>query len=245
MAKLELNRLSKGCGGTEVIKGLELPNEHSKSTPLQRSAWLEQIIGGLPWISDRMVNNVEPCNRGTAIGGGILRHPEVSLSDEPLSNPNADLRVEMGTERSRLHNELDATMTSVSHDQIAELTLADKIVVMDGGTVQQVDSPLKPNQRPANLFVAGFIDSAKTHFVKVAVVSPSPNATTVNGKDAADLSVQATCSTSGAAHRTTFSFPFEGARPARIRSLGRARGVVRTDARPNDLKSGAWAQTLH
>src|SRR5690606_8267339 len=92
-----------------------------------------------------------------AIGRAIVRQPEVFLFDEPLSNLDAALRVDMRMELARLHNDLGSTMIYVTHDQVEAMTLADKIVVLDGGVVQQVGSPIELYQRPANLFVAGFI----------------------------------------------------------------------------------------
>src|SRR5690606_4546413 len=92
-----------------------------------------------------------------AIGRAIVRQPDVFLFDEPLSNLDAALRGDMRMELARLHKDLDATMIYVTHDQVEAMTLADKIVVLDGGVVQQVGSPLELYNKPANLFVAGFI----------------------------------------------------------------------------------------
>ena len=102
-----------------------------------------------------------------AIGRAIVRHPKAFLFDEPLSNLDASLRVDMRMEIARLHHELGATMVYVTHDQIEAMTLADKIVVLDRGEVQQVGSPLELYHRPANLFVAGFIGSPKMNLLPV------------------------------------------------------------------------------
>jgi multiple sugar transport system ATP-binding protein len=102
-----------------------------------------------------------------AIGRAIVREPDVFLFDEPLSNLDAALRVDMRMELSRLHNDLGATMIYVTHDQVEAMTLADKIVVLNGGVVQQVGSPLELYNRPANLFVAGFIGSPKMNLLAV------------------------------------------------------------------------------
>ncbi|MCM5553331.1 ABC transporter ATP-binding protein [Pleomorphomonas sp. NRK KF1] len=104
-----------------------------------------------------------------AIGRAIVREPDVFLFDEPLSNLDAALRVDMRMELSRLHTDLGATMIYVTHDQVEAMTLADKIVVLQGGIVQQVGSPLELYNRPANLFVAGFIGSPKMNFIEVTV----------------------------------------------------------------------------
>jgi multiple sugar transport system ATP-binding protein len=104
-----------------------------------------------------------------AIGRCIVRHPEVFLFDEPLSNLDAALRVDMRMEIARLHQQLGATMIYVTHDQVEAMTLADKIVVLDRGDVQQVGAPLELYHKPANLFVAGFIGSPKMNLLPVKV----------------------------------------------------------------------------
>ncbi|MEI3852633.1 MULTISPECIES: ABC transporter ATP-binding protein [Ensifer] len=101
-----------------------------------------------------------------AIGRAIVRHPKIFLFDEPLSNLDAELRVHMRIEIARLHKKLATTIIYVTHDQVEAMTLADKIVVMRGGVVEQVGSPLDLYDDPANLFVAGFIGSPKMNFLK-------------------------------------------------------------------------------
>ncbi|MFZ1427535.1 MAG: sn-glycerol-3-phosphate ABC transporter ATP-binding protein UgpC [Geminicoccaceae bacterium] len=101
-----------------------------------------------------------------AIGRAIVRHPQVFLFDEPLSNLDAALRSTVRFEIARLHKQLGATMVYVTHDQVEAMTLADRIVVMDKGVVQQVGSPEELYRRPGNLFVAGFIGSPKMNFLK-------------------------------------------------------------------------------
>ncbi|WP_211474441.1 ABC transporter ATP-binding protein [Collimonas humicola] len=101
-----------------------------------------------------------------AIGRAIARDPKVFLFDEPLSNLDAELRVRMRIELARLHEQLGTTMIYVTHDQVEAMTLADKIVVLDGGIVQQVGSPLELYAQPANRFVAGFIGSPKMNFIE-------------------------------------------------------------------------------
>jgi lactose/L-arabinose transport system ATP-binding protein len=99
-----------------------------------------------------------------AIGRAIVRHPKVFLFDEPLSNLDAELRVHMRIEIARLHKKLTTTIVYVTHDQVEAMTLADKIVVLRAGTVEQVGAPLELYDDPANLFVAGFIGSPKMNF---------------------------------------------------------------------------------
>ncbi|GHB10247.1 ABC transporter ATP-binding protein [Modicisalibacter luteus] len=108
-----------------------------------------------------------------AIGRAIVRNPSIFLFDEPLSNLDAALRVQMRIELARLHDELDATMIYVTHDQIEAMTMADKIVVLQGGVVEQVGSPMELYHHPCNRFVAGFIGSPKMNFIDVEVISAS------------------------------------------------------------------------
>ena len=101
-----------------------------------------------------------------AIGRAIVRHPDVFLFDEPLSNLDAELRVHMRIEIARLHKELKTTIIYVTHDQVEAMTLADKIVVLRDGVIEQAGSPLELYDDPDNLFVAGFIGSPKMNFLK-------------------------------------------------------------------------------
>ncbi|MDR0563103.1 MAG: sn-glycerol-3-phosphate ABC transporter ATP-binding protein UgpC [Spirochaetaceae bacterium] len=105
-----------------------------------------------------------------AVGRAIVRNPKVFLFDEPLSNLDAKLRVQMRAEISGLHHRLNATMIYVTHDQVEAMTMADKIVVMKDGKVQQIGSPLYLYNHPANKFVAGFIGSPPMNFLTVKVV---------------------------------------------------------------------------
>jgi multiple sugar transport system ATP-binding protein len=106
-----------------------------------------------------------------AIGRAIVREPGIFLFDEPLSNLDAELRVQMRVEIAKLHRDLACTMVYVTHDQVEAMTLADKIVVLRAGRVEQVGSPLDLYNHPANQFVAGFIGSPKMNFLTVA---PAP-----------------------------------------------------------------------
>ncbi|WP_136659536.1 sn-glycerol-3-phosphate ABC transporter ATP-binding protein UgpC [Nitratireductor sp. XY-223] len=101
-----------------------------------------------------------------SIGRAIVRGPEVFLFDEPLSNLDAELRVEMRVEIARLHKEIGATMIYVTHDQVEAMTLADKIVVLRGGHIEQVGAPLDLYRDPDNKFVAGFIGSPAMNFLE-------------------------------------------------------------------------------
>lgn len=100
-----------------------------------------------------------------AIGRAIVREPKAFLFDEPLSNLDAALRVNMRLEISELHNKLQSTMIYVTHDQVEAMTMADKIVVLNGGRVEQVGTPLELYNNPANVFVAGFIGSPRMNLL--------------------------------------------------------------------------------
>ncbi|MEM7696176.1 MAG: sn-glycerol-3-phosphate ABC transporter ATP-binding protein UgpC [Pseudomonadota bacterium] len=248
MAGLELQDIRKRYGETEVIHGVDLsipdgaftvfvgPSGCGKSTLLRMVAGLEDISGGTMTIGERVVNDVEPADRGVAmvfqtyalyphmtvgenmgfglrmngapkaeiesrvqeaskilkldpylkrkpkalsggqrqrvaIGRAIVRHPDVFLFDEPLSNLDAELRVAMRVEISRLHQELGTTMIYVTHDQVEAMTLADQIVVLRDGRIEQVGSPLELYDNPDNLFVAGFIGSPRMNFMAGTVES--------------------------------------------------------------------------
>ena len=246
MAGLSLTQIRKTYGKVEVIKGVDLEIEHGefvvfvgpsgcgKSTLLRMIAGLEDITGGELKIGDKVVNGVQPRDRGVAmvfqsyalyphmsvydnvgfglrlkktpkderdakireaarilqmehlldrkpaqlsggqrqrvaIGRAIVRQPEVFLFDEPLSNLDASLRMDMRMEISKLHRDLGATMIYVTHDQVEAMTLADKIVVLQAGRIEQVGSPRELYERPDNLFVAQFIGSPKMNVLPCSV----------------------------------------------------------------------------
>jgi multiple sugar transport system ATP-binding protein len=106
-----------------------------------------------------------------AVGRAIVRKPKVFLFDEPLSNLDAKLRVQMRTEISKLHHQLGATMIYVTHDQTEAMTMGDRIVVMKDGIVQQIDTPLNLYNFPKNKFVAGFIGSPAMNFIEGHIVN--------------------------------------------------------------------------
>ncbi|MCM3444874.1 ABC transporter ATP-binding protein, partial [Metabacillus halosaccharovorans] len=114
-----------------------------------------------------------------AIGRAIVRNPRVFMFDEPLSNLDAELRVDMRLHIARLHQELKTTMVYVTHDQVEAMTLADKIVVMNYGKVEQMGSPMALYYNPVNKFVAGFIGSPKMNFLPAIVSDWQPERLTV------------------------------------------------------------------
>jgi len=241
MASVAIRGVRKAFGSVYVIHDVNVeiadgefvvlvgPSGCGKSTLLRMIAGLEHISGGEIRISDRVVNNLPPKERDTAMvfqnyalyphmtvaanmgfslrlrgagaaeiaervnkaadilgltsyldryprqlsggqrqrvamGRAIVRNPQVFLFDEPLSNLDAKLRVQMRTEIKALHQRLKTTTIYVTHDQIEAMTMADKIVVMHDGRVEQIGAPLDLYDRPDNLFVAGFIGSPAMNF---------------------------------------------------------------------------------
>ena len=106
-----------------------------------------------------------------AVGRAIVRHPKVFLFDEPLSNLDAKLRVQMRSEIGKLHQRLETTMIYVTHDQTEAMTMGDRITVLKDGYIQQVDTPLNLYDKPVNVFVAGFIGSPAMNFVKGKIIN--------------------------------------------------------------------------
>ena len=121
-----------------------------------------------------------------AIGRAIVREPKVFLFDEPLSNLDAELRVQMRVELSKLHNEIGATMIYVTHDQVEAMTMADKIVVLRDGLIEQIGSPLDLYTSPDNRFVAGFIGSPRMNFLGAEVLDGSDGVARIAVSDAPD-----------------------------------------------------------
>jgi multiple sugar transport system ATP-binding protein len=147
-----------------------------------------------------------------AIGRALVRNPRVFLFDEPLSNLDAALRVQMRLELASLHDSLQSTMIYVTHDQVEAMTLADKIVVLQGGVVEQVGSPLELYHHPNNLFVAGFIGSPKMNFMSVQTVGVQDSGTTVRLPGDATVTVPVQPKTLSAGDRATL-----GIRPEHLR----------------------------
>ena len=141
----------RGARQDEISSGVKRAAEILALTPLL-DRYPRQLSGGQ--------------RQRVAMGRAIVRDPQVFLFDEPLSNLDAKLRVAMRTEIKELHQRLKTTTVYVTHDQIEAMTMADKIVVMHDGIVEQMGSPLELYDRPANQFVAGFIGSPAMNFLK-------------------------------------------------------------------------------
>ncbi len=133
----------------------------------ERTREVARILQLEPYLDRRPAELSGGQRQRVAIGRALVRKPEVFLFDEPLSNLDAKLRVQMRLELAKLHADLGTTMIYVTHDQTEAMTLADKIVVLDKGTVSQVGSPLELYNRPANKFVAAFIGSPSMNFFSV------------------------------------------------------------------------------
>ncbi|WP_262297621.1 ABC transporter ATP-binding protein [Microvirga sesbaniae] len=159
--------------------GLELAKS-SKSeidTKVREAARLLQIDA----LLDRKPRQLSGGQRQrVAIGRAIVRDPKVFLFDEPLSNLDAALRVQTRIEIAKLHTDTRATMIYVTHDQVEAMTLADRIVVLNAGRIEQVGTPLELYHRPANLFVAGFIGSPQMNFIPCPVAGVGPDEVTVS-----------------------------------------------------------------
>ncbi|OEZ89988.1 maltose/maltodextrin import ATP-binding protein MalK [Janthinobacterium sp. HH107] len=126
-----------------------------------------------------------------AIGRAIVRKPKVFLFDEPLSNLDASLRVQMRVEISRLHQELKTTMIYVTHDQVEAMTLGERIVVFNGGRIEQVGSPHELYNNPGNLFVAGFLGAPKMNFIACEAVACGPGSVAVRLPGGAVIDIEA------------------------------------------------------
>jgi len=157
--------VAENMGFSLMLKGV------SKAEIAERVRPAAEILG-LSHLLDRYPRQLSGGQRQrVAMGRAIVREPQVFLFDEPLSNLDAKLRVSMRTEMKNLHQRLATTTVYVTHDQIEAMTMADKIVVMHDGIVEQMGSPLELYDKPNNLFVAGFIGSPAMNFLTGALAS--------------------------------------------------------------------------
>ena len=128
-----------------------------------------RILGLEPYLDRRPKHLSGGQRQRVAIGRAIVRNPDVFLFDEPLSNLDAKLRIEMRTEIKNLHRRLEATMVYVTHDQVEAMTMADRVVVMNQGVIEQAAEPITLYETPANMFVAAFIGAPSMNFLKATV----------------------------------------------------------------------------
>jgi multiple sugar transport system ATP-binding protein len=131
----------------------------------QRVGVATKMLSLEPYLKRRPAELSGGQRQRVAIGRAVVREPKLFLFDEPLSNLDAALRVNTRLEIAKLHRDLKATMIYVTHDQVEAMTLADRIVVMNAGRIEQIGSPMELYNNPANLFVAGFIGSPQMNFV--------------------------------------------------------------------------------
>jgi multiple sugar transport system ATP-binding protein len=157
-----------------VRKNIAFPMRMAKMPVEEQNKRIEQAAAALNLTDylDRRPGQLSGGQRQrVAIGRAIVREPAAFLFDEPLSNLDAALRVGMRLEISELHKRLDTTMVYVTHDQVEAMTMADKIVVLQAGVIEQVGSPLELYRAPRNKFVAGFIGSPKMNLIEGAEAS--------------------------------------------------------------------------
>ena len=147
-----------------------------------------------------------------AIGRAIVRKPEVFLFDEPLSNLDSALRMSMRCEFAKLHQELKTTMVYVTHDQIEAMTLADRIVVLNAGRIEQIGAPLELYEHPGNLFVAGFIGSPRMNFFEATLLSAQAGQATVELADGSHLRCEVDAARARAGDKVTL-----GVRPEHLK----------------------------
>ncbi|RUY11547.1 sn-glycerol-3-phosphate ABC transporter ATP-binding protein UgpC, partial [Mesorhizobium sp. M7A.F.Ca.US.005.03.2.1] len=155
--------VSKNMGFSLLLKKAEKATIDSRVDGAAKRLGLDTFLQRLP----RQLSGGQ--RQRVAMGRAIVRDPKVFLFDEPLSNLDAKLRVHMRAEIKALHQQLKTTSVYVTHDQIEAMTMADRIVVMHDGLIQQVGAPLDLYDRPANMFVAGFIGSPGMNFLPATV----------------------------------------------------------------------------
>lgn len=139
----------------------------------EKVMWAAKILDLEPYLNRRPRALSGGQRQRVALGRAMVRNPKVFLLDEPLSNLDAKLRTEMRSQITTLHQKLQTTFVYVTHDQTEAMTMADRIVVMDKGIIQQFDTPQKLYNEPANMFVAGFIGSPQMNFIDAKIVGES------------------------------------------------------------------------
>jgi multiple sugar transport system ATP-binding protein len=159
-----------------------------------------------------------------AIGRAIVRKPDVFLFDEPLSNLDAALRVRMRYEFAKLHEDLKTTMVYVTHDQVEAMTLADRIVVLSAGRIEQVGSPLELYAHPVNLFVAGFNGSPRMNFVDAEIVETGKDAARVQLASGTQIRCEVDASSARKGDKVTL-----GVRPEHFRTASTGDAVNKID----------------
>jgi multiple sugar transport system ATP-binding protein len=151
-----------------IAFGLRL-RKTSKDVISERVAWAAKMLDLTPYLDRRPKQLSGGQRQRVAMGRAIVRHPQVFLMDEPLSNLDAKLRVQMRADISKLQRDLGTTTVYVTHDQVEAMTMGDRVAVMNQGVLQQVDTPQRLYDQPANLFVAGFIGTPPMNLIETDV----------------------------------------------------------------------------
>ena len=215
-----------------IAFGLRL-RKTSKAVISERVAWAAKMLDLTPYLDRRPKQLSGGQRQRVAMGRAIVRQPQVFLMDEPLSNLDAKLRVQMRADISKLQRDLGTTTVYVTHDQVEAMTMGDRVAVMNQGVLQQVDAPQRLYDQPANLFVAGFIGTPPMNLIEADVSVEGDAVTLVIGGQRLPVPDAALKRYPGAPRR-----PREASRrrPARRRSPSRAR-----PARPADADRAARA----
>jgi multiple sugar transport system ATP-binding protein len=178
--------VEQNLGFSLKLRGQSASRIRQRVQEAARRLELEPLLGRLP----RQLSGGQ--RQRVALGRALVRQPQVFLLDEPLSNLDAKLRASMRTEITRLHRSLGTTMIYVTHDQVEAMTLGQRIVVLDRGRVQQIDTPMRIYEQPANLFVAGFLGNPAMNFLHGRVAQGEGGALLLQGEGAALLLEQGT-----------------------------------------------------
>ncbi len=152
-----------------IAFGLRL-RRTSKAVIAERVAWAARMLDLTPYLDRRPKQLSGGQRQRVAMGRAIVRHPQVFLMDEPLSNLDAKLRVQMRADIAKLQRDIGTTTIYVTHDQVEAMTMGDRVAVMNNGVLQQVDRPQRLFDEPANLFVAGFIGTPPMNLIEANVV---------------------------------------------------------------------------
>jgi multiple sugar transport system ATP-binding protein len=173
-----------------IAFGLRLRRE-SKSVIEERVQWAAKMLDLTPYLARRPKELSGGQRQRVAMGRAIVRQPQAFLMDEPLSNLDAKLRVQMRADIAKLQRDLETTTIYVTHDQVEAMTMGDRVAVMNQGRLQQVDTPQRLYDNPANLFVAGFIGTPPMNLLAASVASQNGTVSVMFGGQQVPLSDEA------------------------------------------------------
>jgi ABC-type sugar transport system ATPase subunit len=168
--------------GENIAFGLRL-RKTPKALIEERVAWAANLLDLTPYLNRKPKELSGGQRQRVAMGRAIVRHPQVFLMDEPLSNLDAKLRVQMRAEISKLQHSLGTTTIYVTHDQVEAMTMGDRVAVMSNGALQQVAEPQELYDRPANLFVAAFIGTPPMNLIEGQIAAENGSTTVVLGRE--------------------------------------------------------------